>query len=229
MSYFWNIRTIEIGNKKFNISYDSGCGDLYVRRTAVDRLIKLNRARQVVKGPLILAGVGDVKSVRGETTMSRLCLTLVTGEFTMYPLDKVASDFHTKEVKIKMLSRKLPKPPKEVGRGGGGGGGGVVGIQYLQYHPNEIATLETGLTLYCSAFKNPDSSNGVIAGPHPEFTKVNRSVNIAGKMIYINIVLAYDRWMGCKNEIPLLLEKREIYKNAFGFSQIMKVMKKLEL
>ena len=106
--------------------------------------------------------------------MSGLCLTRVTGEFPMYSLDKVASDFHNK-VKIKKLSRKLTKLPKEVGEGGEVDI--MIGIQYLKYHPNEIATLETGLTLYRSAFKNPDSSNGVIAGPHSEFTKVNRSVN----------------------------------------------------
>ena len=73
----------------------------------------------------------------------------------------------------------------------------MIGIQYLKYHPSEIATLETGLTLYRSAFKNPDSSNGVITGPHSEFTKVNRSVNFAGNMIYVNpIVRDYDRWVG---------------------------------
>ena len=45
-------QAIEIENEKFNIFYDSGCGDLCVSRTAVDRLIKLNRAKQVAKGPL---------------------------------------------------------------------------------------------------------------------------------------------------------------------------------
>ena len=73
----------------------------------------------------------------------------------------------------------------------------MIGIQYLKYHPNEIPTLETGLT---------------IAGPHSEFTKVNLSVNFAENMIYVNpIVRDYNRWIGCKNEIPLLLEKSEIY------------------
>ena len=84
-------QTIEIENEKFNIFHDSGCGDLCVSRTAVDRLIKLNRAKQVAKGPLIIEGLGDVKSVcedgaycinlplenGGEATMSGLCLTRV--------------------------------------------------------------------------------------------------------------------------------------------------------
>ena len=56
-------QAFEIENEKFNIFYYSGCGDSCVCRNAVDRLMKLNRARQVAKGPLILAGVGDVKLV----------------------------------------------------------------------------------------------------------------------------------------------------------------------
>ena len=70
-----------------------------------------------------------------------------------YSLDKIASDFHTKEVKMKRLSRKLPKLPKDVG----GEVDIMIGIQYLKYHHNEIATLETVLTLYRSAFKNPEN------------------------------------------------------------------------
>ena len=106
-------QTIEIENEKFNIFYDSGCGDLCPSRTAVDILITLNRAKQVAKGPSIIVGVGDVKSVcedraycitlplenGGEATMSGLCLTRVTGEFPMYSLDKVASDFHKLKLK----------------------------------------------------------------------------------------------------------------------------------
>ena len=103
-------QTIEIENEKFNIFYDSGCGDLCVSRTAVDRLIKLNRAKQVAKGPLIIARVGDVKSVcedgaycitlplenGGEATMSGLCITRVTGEFLIICLIKLHLIFITK-------------------------------------------------------------------------------------------------------------------------------------
>ena len=140
--------------------------------------------------------------------MSGLCLDRVTGKFPKYPLDKVESDFYTKEVKIKRFSGELPKLPKEVG----GEVDIMIGIQYLKYHPREIATLETGLTLYRSSFENSDSSQGVIAGPHSEFTKVDRSEHFVGKMVFINpIVRAYDKWIDLKNEIPLLWEKSEIY------------------
>ena len=60
----FKFHTIEFEKTKFNLFYDdSGCGDLVIRKSAIDSRKKLNRAYQIAKGPLISSGVGDVMSV----------------------------------------------------------------------------------------------------------------------------------------------------------------------
>ena len=54
-------QTIEIQGKRFNIFFDSGCGDLVSRRRVVLCLEK--EASCVLKGPLILSRVGEQKTV----------------------------------------------------------------------------------------------------------------------------------------------------------------------
>ena len=57
------LQTIKIEDKKFNLFYDTGCGDLISRRSAVVCLQKMGRACHELKGPIILTGVGDNKTV----------------------------------------------------------------------------------------------------------------------------------------------------------------------
>ena len=64
--------------------------------------------------------------------------------------------------------------------GGGGGGGGVdfmVGAKYMRYHPTQIFTLPSGLTIYKSPFTGFDGTRGVIGGPHKVFTEIHRQNN----------------------------------------------------
>ena len=49
--------------KKFNLFFDSGCGDLVCRRDAVSCLQGMGRVRKVLDGQLTLSGVGDNKTV----------------------------------------------------------------------------------------------------------------------------------------------------------------------
>ena len=101
------LQTIEIKKENFDIFFDSGCGDLCVKKSAIDRLEKLGRAKQVRKGPIKLFEVGYQSSVsdfgiyqislplfKGENAiMSGICIEQVTNEFPMYPLQgKVQSD-----------------------------------------------------------------------------------------------------------------------------------------
>ena len=52
----FKFQTIEIKNVKFNLFFDSGCGDLVITKSAVDNLIKLNRAKQIAPGPMVRTG-----------------------------------------------------------------------------------------------------------------------------------------------------------------------------
>ena len=84
-------------------------------------------------------------------------------------------------------------------------------MQYLKYFPLEIGRLESGLTLYCSVFSSADGSTGVIAGPHPSFTEVNRASHFAfGQCYYSSQVRAYLNFISNRNDVPLLGYRSEI-------------------
>ena len=94
------LQTIAIDGKGFNLFFDSGRGDLVSRRGAVSRLEKMGRASREIKGPLVLSGVGDDKTVSthgiyqvripmhdgNDTNISGLCLDTVTAEFPKYDI-----------------------------------------------------------------------------------------------------------------------------------------------
>ena len=81
----------------------------------------------------------------------------------------------------------LPRLPNEVG----GNVDIMIGKQSLKYFPKEIAQLGSGMTLYKSRFRSPGWSKGVIAGPHPEFTKTERMAHFAPdkRYIYLNPIV----------------------------------------
>ena len=39
------LQTINVGGKNLNVFYDSGCGDIVVKKSAIDSLIKMGRAK----------------------------------------------------------------------------------------------------------------------------------------------------------------------------------------
>ena len=59
----FKLQTISIGGHRFNLFYDGGCGDLVCKKSAVDKLIALGRAKQELPGPFLLTGVGEMKKV----------------------------------------------------------------------------------------------------------------------------------------------------------------------
>ena len=61
----FQLQTIEVDGDTFNLFFDTGCGDMIVRKCAVDKLVKMGRAKQIVKGPLEITSVGDQKKSFG--------------------------------------------------------------------------------------------------------------------------------------------------------------------
>ena len=83
----------------------------------------------------------------------------------------------------------------------------MIGKQYLKYFPKEVARLETGLTLYKSVFKSVDGSNGIISGPHKEFTKIDRLAHFAcneRSTYFSESSLMYDEYSTRKLNAPIL-------------------------
>ena len=181
---------------KFNLFYDSGYGDLVVNRECTDELRKLGRAKQEFSGPVVLNGVGNQESICENGVYS-----------ISLPLKRVEDDFRKNIANINSdMLPHLPRLPNEVC----GKVDIMIGKQYLKYFPKEIAKLGSGLTLYTSCFRSPDGSKGVIAGPHPEFTKTERMSHFAQdkRYIYLNpIVQKYNDMFTLINDVPLLGNK----------------------
>ena len=48
-------QTIQVGNRRFNLFFDSGCGGAVIRKSAVDFLTNRGLAKNIGEGPLILS------------------------------------------------------------------------------------------------------------------------------------------------------------------------------
>ena len=100
------LQTIRVGNKNLNLFFDSGCGYTVCKKGAVDWLVEHERAKNIVRGPLVLFGVGDQNSVceygkyqvpiplhNGKNVnFAGVCLDKITNTFPSYPLKKVEND-----------------------------------------------------------------------------------------------------------------------------------------
>ena len=222
---FQNINVAGLG---LQIFFDSGCGDLVVRKDCVDKLMRIGRAVKEYDGPITLNGVGNQKSIcpygiysiriplkdGTEAKMSGLCVDEVTLPFPKYPLKVVEQDI-IREVgeNDKDLLSKLPTLPNEVG----GQVDIMIGKHYLRYFPLEIARLKSGLTLYNSMFKGADGSTGVVSGPHPEFSKIERSTHFSVKLCYYTpIVRTYFTFLLYHSEIPTFGYKKSFINPEVG-------------
>lgn len=211
-------QTIDIQGMKINIFYDSGCGDLVVRKDTIDKLVKIGVAKKEHDGPITLNGVGNQTSIcehgiysvclplkdGNEAKMSGVCVTNVTLPFPKYPLGTVEDHIRKEVAKSNYnLLPKLPKLPVEVG----GEVDVMIGKHYLRYFPLEIARLESGLTLYESMFLSADGSTGIVSGPHEEFSKIDRASHfvVCEKLNYYSpATRKYFNFLSYQSPIPLL-------------------------
>ena len=174
-------QTIFVSGVRLNIFFDNGCGDLVVKKSAVDKLLKLGRAKLAIPGPLQITGVGDQKSDAeglfficlplhdgSNVTLSGVCLPRITSEFPKYDLQEVETDLKSWAEEIGIVD--LPKLPTSVG----GDVDILIGSKYLRYFPKIVFEHETGLGIYESSFEGVDGCRGVINGPHPKFSEAEK-------------------------------------------------------
>ena len=181
-SAIFMLQTIDVNNLHVNLFFDSGCGDIVVKKSAVDELLKQGRAEQKVKGPLILKGVGDKTTIcehgmwsvklplrnGGDATLTGYCLDKVTATFPIFNLQEIEKDLRAKCKKQdgESMLQKLPKLSKCVG----GDTDILIGSRYSRCHPNEVWRVD-GLRVYDSSFLSADGTTGVIWGPHPDIDR----------------------------------------------------------
>ena len=215
----FQLQTIEVDGVRLNLFFDSGCGDMVIRKSAIERLSAVGRAKQIVSGPLTITGVGDQKSIckdgvysirltlddGSDALLSGLCLPKITAKFPLYDLGIVETYIHEECRKLggQELLNQLPKLPAVVG----GETDILLGIRYAKYFPNKIYKFDTGLGIYESVFRSPCGAKGVVGGPHKEFSKIEK--NLKGlhvhKTVYFSpAVCDYRELWGVQNEMPLL-------------------------
>ena len=138
-----------------HIFFDSGCGDLIAKKTALDKLSGIGKAKYLVAGPLVITGVGEKKSVCEDGIFS-ICLSLhnvnnvILSGLCLYRVPYLYTEYIGKDIlearktKKCCLAECLPKLPKEVG----GDRDVLVGIKYAKYFPKLIFQCETGFGIF---------------------------------------------------------------------------------
>ena len=202
----YQLQTIKLNGKRFNIFYDNGCGDFIVRQSAVKKL-----QTHVIKefdGTINIGGVGGIvkQSPHGiytvkipinddqNATMTGVCLERITQKFPDYPLRQVEEDIHNAFKKQNGDASELPRLPKSVG----GEMDMMIGIKYLRYHPTPVFQMPSGLTIFKSKFENADGGFGVIGGPHQIFTAIEKQFKLQ-----------------CNHQSTFLSNQLSIYKEGF--------------
>ena len=214
------LQTITVEGQLFNLFYESGCGDLVCKKSAIDKLVNMGRANQELPGPITLSGVGDKKTVcqdgvykislplegGKEAVMSGLCLDKVTGTFPVFPLGRVEDEIEEQHQHFgNVPTGKLPRLPEKVG----GETDIMIWIKYMKYFPKEIYHLPDDLAIYEAVFRNSDGSKGVAAGPHPVFPEncVKSVAVYAHSYEAIPQLIQYRRIHNLDMDVPLLANK----------------------
>ena len=216
----FSFQLVDVAGLGLCLFYDNGCGDAVFSKAAIDKLVDLGRAIQTYDKTLILKGVNNQESIcpygewevrlplmNGEdAVLTGICVDDVTEKFPEYPLDQVEEDFRKEfgEMPENQVScPRLPRLPKKIG----GRVDIMVGSQFLKYFPREVGRLESGLTLYRSMFRSSDGSNGIISGPHPSFTLVDRASHFSlgsSRSYYSSATRAYFDYLDKIRDVPLL-------------------------
>ena len=172
------LQTIVVDDIELNVFFDSGCSDLVCRKSAIDALARVDRASNIVSGPITISGVGDNRTVSEhgifkvtlplghdrEAVLCGTCLDTVTAPFP----DCYVRSFEAEVREICRMEKgdefvkSLPRFPRRVG----GATDIMIGIKYLRYFPQSVYRLPSGLTIFESVFQGVDGTRCVIGGPH---------------------------------------------------------------
>ena len=181
------LQTIDVEGLPLRVFYDRGAGDAVLKWAAVDALKKLGRAVLIQSGPISMSGVGGIESVTHcglwsiclplknghNVVITGVCMENVTAEFPSYELAEVEKDVRERCQLTggATLLDQVPQLASQVG----GETDILLGSKYLRIHPREVWKCEeTGLSVADSLFSSVDGTTGVINGPHPKFTEIER-------------------------------------------------------
>ena len=197
----FQLQTIDVDGIKLNLFFDRGCGDIVIKKSAIDKLVGIGRAKQIVSGPLEITGIGDQTSVSDDgfssvclplhngsnAVLGGRCMSKITAQFPIYDLRAVENDLQSRCGKVCRLevAKRLPKLPANVVSDTDI----LVGIKYARYFPKIVFECETGLGIYESVSKFLWFKRYSRGSPHKEFSKIEKKFRtVFGKGIYVRSV-----------------------------------------
>ena len=178
------LQTIKVEQHEYSLFYDTGCCDMVSRYAAMKSIGK--RATKEFSGPVTLGGLGNAQITSSHGTyqvklplfngndavLSGVCLDQITVEFPKYLLKgQVEADVRSGYISNGKDPKYLPKLPAFVRCHTDF----MIRAKYLQYYPEKVFQLLSGLAIYKSWFKNADGTRGVIGSPHRVFTEIETS------------------------------------------------------
>ena len=212
---FGNMITITL-----NLFFDNGASDCIIRKSAIEKLLKIGRTEQVNSDPIELEGVAGNVTVCTDgywriilplhdgqnAILSGLCLPKITADFPTYTLSDVADDIRGRCGAIggQKLVSQLPQFPASAG----GGTDILLGSRYKRYFPKDVYELEDGLSILRSVFSGVDGARGVLNGPHECFASAKNGSHFSTPAAYYTeAVNAYHHMKRVQSSTPLLDEK----------------------
>ena len=214
------LQTISVDGVRLNIFFDSGCYDMIIKKSAVDKLLALERAEKISSDDCEIVGVGGVKSICKEgffsvalpmyngdnAILTGLCIDQITCEFPKCELSEINKDVHERAFATEgdSLVSRLPSLPESVG---GCDTDILVGITHFRYFPDIIHKFSDGFAISESPFLSPDGTRGVVSGPHKGIV-LSKTAAHPGHTAYLTApAMQYNMLRKSGWEIPLLNEK----------------------
>ncbi len=216
------LQTILVDGVRLNIFFDSGCYDMIIKKSAVDKLLALERAEKISSDECEIVGVGGVKSLCKEgffsialpmyngdnAILTGLCIEQITCEFPKCKLSEINKDVRERAFTTggESLLSRLPGLPESVG---GSDTDILVGITFFARFPDIIHKFDDGFAISESPFLSPDGTRGVVSGPHTGITLSNTSnTTHPNHTAYLTAhAMQYNMLRKSGWEIPLLHEK----------------------
>ena len=202
---FYLMQILRIGTSDILTFFDGGAnsnlisGDIAVK----ERLEKTSEKETTIKtlgGGSICTRYGNYRFSLGPTEENEFaeinCIGMdeLTTEFRKYSLEEISQEYRN--------SCKEGKPEPVPKYTGGGKVGLLLGLKNPRLHPVLIKTLDSGVAVYKSPFKDIFGSRIIFAGPHKAFTKGNKNITNEVSLAIHHMATAEEETWSNKYEVP---------------------------
>ena len=131
-----------------------------------------------------------------DAILTGACMERITETFPLYTLKgKIEGEIKNVFLQCDGKVEDLPKLMATVG----GNTDFMIGVKYLRYFSKRIFQMDSGLTIYRSAFKNADRSYGIVGGPHKLFSQIEKTLSQKSQQFCVESVSAIYNWISSQS------------------------------